>query len=81
MWYVSEELLEIQIISFVDLAHWYDKIHNSKEILGSVVNMFALIEEGSRSVDKLLTIFEAIVKNLDKTWPSPCRRNRFGLDD
>ncbi|CAF4723446.1 unnamed protein product, partial [Rotaria sp. Silwood2] len=38
-----------------------------KDIVGCVANNFTLIEEVSRSIDQLLTIFEAIVKNLDKT--------------
>ena len=68
--YCFEASFGWQTTVFVDLAHWYDKVYNSKDIVDSVTNIFALIEEESHSVDQLSTIFEAMVKNLDKTWRS-----------
>lgn len=40
-----------QTTFFVDLTHWYNKVHNPKDIIDSATNIFALNVEGSRSIE------------------------------
>ncbi|CAF4931568.1 unnamed protein product, partial [Rotaria socialis] len=46
------------------------EVYKFKHIVGSTLKSFAFVEDGSRSIDQLLIIFEAITKNLDRTWRS-----------